>query len=170
MRALARSVVGDIMRVFRFEVHRWAVNDTVRFAIWKLDAEVQRGILWILAEFADAELALKQINNTEYKMSRFWGIFCVSPFLETLVDEWSKSFELKRSVVAYTLAKLADRLGPKGLRDVPTSVYRRVDGHFAAMHEIIGVCMLAALRNVWYPKLYLVLPFLRHGERECRYV
>ena len=170
MRALARSVVGDIMRVFRFEVHRWAVNDTVRFAIWKLDAEVQRGILWILAEFADAELALKEINNTEYKMSRFWGIFCVSPFLETLVDEWSKSFELKRSVVAYTMAKLADRLVPTGMRNVPISVYRRVDGHFAAMHEIIGVCMLAALRSVRYPKLYLVLPFLRHGERECRYV
>jgi hypothetical protein len=170
MRELARSVVGDIMRVFQFEVRRWAVNDTVRFAIWKLDAEVQRGILWILAEFADAELALKEIHDTKNKMSRFWGIFCVSPFLETLVDEWSKSFELKRSVVAYTLAKLADRLGPKGLRDVPTSVYRRVEGHFAAMHEIIGVCMLAALRNVWYPKLYLVLPFLRHGERECRYV
>jgi hypothetical protein len=170
MRKLARSVVGDIMRVFQFEVRRWAVTDTVRFAIWKLDAEVQRGILWILAEFADAELALKQINNTEYKMSRFWGVFCVSPFMETLVDEWSKSFELKRSVVAYTLAKLADRLGPTGLRNVPTSVYRRVDGHFAAMHEIIGVCMLAALRNVRYAKLYLVLPFLRHGERECRYV
>ena len=170
MRALARSVVGDIMRVFQFEANRWAVNDTVRFAIWKLEAEVQRGILWILAEFADAELALKEINNTEYKMSRFWGIFCVSPFLETLVDEWSKSFELKRSVVAYTMAKLADRLVPTGLRNVPISVYRRMDGHFAAMHEIIGVCMLAALRSVRYTKLYLVLPFLRHGERECRYV
>ena len=41
------------------------------FAIWKLDGEVQKAILWILAE---------------YKKSRLWGVFCVSPFLERPVS------------------------------------------------------------------------------------
>ena len=168
MKALARGVIGDIMRVFRYEAQRWAEgNGTVLFAIWKLDAEVQKAVQWILAEFADAEDALKDTNLEPYKQSRFWGVFCVSPFMEGLVDDCMAY----RKYVASALMYLAERGGILGgvLSNVPSSLERRVDGHVAAICEIVEVCILAALRSVPYQKLYLVLPFLRHGKRKCSY-
>ena len=167
MKALARAVIGDIMRVFRYEARRWAEgNGTVLFAIWKLDAEVQKAVLWILAEFADAEHALKDTNVQPYKKSRFWGVFCVSPFMEGLVDDCMAY----RKYVASALKYLAERdtLGSV-LSNVPSSLQERVGGHVDAICEIVEVCILAALRSVPYQKLYLVLPFLRHGKRKCSY-
>ena len=169
MTALARSVIDDIMRVFRFEAHRWAEsNGTVLFAIWKLEAEVQKAVLWILAEFADAERASEDTNAEAYKKSRLWGVFCVSPFLEALVDDCIAYRMYVVSALRY-LAESTHVLGSV-LSDVPRSLQRRVDGHVDAICEIVSVCMLAALRSVPYQKLYLVLPFLRHGKRDCSYV
>jgi hypothetical protein len=164
MKALARKVIGDIMRVFRDEAQRWAEgNVTVLFAIWKLDAEVQRAVRWILAEFADAERAWEKTNETPYMKSRFWGVFCVSPFLEDLVDDCMAY----RKYVASALKYLAERGGILGT--LPSSLTRPLDGHVTAICEIVAVCILAALRNAPYEKLYLVLPFLRHGTRKCSY-
>ena len=183
MQALARSVIDDIMRVFRFQAHRWAGSDeALLYTVWKLDSRIKREVLWILAEFADAESTYEKTTADAadvYKASRLWGVFCVSPFLDALVDEFGTALKRRRSLTESFVRMLGRNVDVVGqalsaLSNVPTShgaLKWRADEHLAALCEVVPVCMLAALRSVPYQKLYLVLPFLRHGgsSRACAY-
>ena len=90
----------------------------------------------------------------------------------TLVDECVAGLKSRvglmgdvvRWAAARATASAASVLGASSM-DVLKLFHASAAAQLDAVCEIIGVCMLAALRSVPYRKLYLVLPFLRHGER-----
>jgi TPR repeat protein len=153
MNAVARAVVRDMVRMFRFEARRWCEGDAAMASLIEaVDGQVQGLLLWILAEFADVDAD----GATPHQRSRVWAVFCVSPFLGALVDECTSSLKAK--------AEIGEALANRALRAAAgVSVEWRAALRFDAACEVIGVCMLAALRRAPYHKLHLVLPFLRHG-------
>jgi hypothetical protein len=153
MNAVARAVVRDMVRMFRFEARRWCEGDAAMASLIEaVDGQVQGLLLWILAEFADVDAD----GATPHQRSRVWAVFCVSPFLGALVDECTSSLKAK--------AEIGEALANRALRAAAgVSAEWRAALRFDAACEVIGVCMLAALRRAPYHKLHLVLPFLRHG-------
>jgi hypothetical protein len=170
MNVLARGVVADLMRVFVFEADRWTEGHKITRIVIKIplvEGQVKGLLLWILAEFADVDINDTETGDEIYAKSRLWAVFCVSSFLGTLVDECVATLKSKAglmsSVMQYVASIAASALGDLPMVEVLKLFDSSAAAELDAVCEIIGVCMLAALRSVPYRKLYLVLPFLRHG-------